>query len=204
MLRLTPSDPIDKLLQHIAIRHPRRLTGQIREFPTRLVEAVSLVRFLLSPFPDHRSIILAADLEDVFDVDAMPEDPMDDTVQCYLARLDLFLVGGKQLVWNYNGLVRSCDMRRCPDRWTFQRTVSLTNRVIREAKPGCEVVVAICVHPFSARRDIAAETFLWIGIEGHTQSGEIVRTHSHHGSTSKIVIEVDIILTGAPPGYHGA
>ena len=129
----------------------------------------------------------------------MPKNPVNQTVQRQLARLNLFLGGGERFVKNYDFLVRNRHGRRLEYSVTLQRTLGITNSAVREAELGLEVVVTVLVHPIGVRLHITAQTLLWLGVEDQTQRGEVVRTHSHHGAASEGVVEVDVVLAGYPP-----
>ena len=204
MLRLAAFDPIHKLLQLVPVRHPVDFTGQVRKFPASLLEGVSLVRFVLHPFLNNLAGLLAAYLEDVLDINPMPENPVDQTVQRQLARPELCLGGGERVVGNCDFLVCNRHGRKSEYGLTPERTLGFADSAVREAELGIEFVVTLVVNSIGEGLCIAAHTLHWIDAEDQAQCGEIVRTHGHHGAAGEVVIEVDVVLRGCPPRYHGS
>ena len=133
----------------------------------------------------------------------MPEDGMDEAVQRHLASHQLFLRDRERLVRNHDLLM--CD--RCvggvPYGGTLQSAKGLADSAIGEAKLASEFIVTVVVDPFGEGLDIAAQALLWLGVEDQAEYGEVVCTHSHHGTASEGIIKVNVVLIDEPPRDHG-
>ena len=203
VLSLAALDLVHELLQLMPVRHPKRLTGEVGELAAGFLEGVSLALVGGLPAADDLAGRVVADVVLVVDIDAVPEDAVHEAVESQLALPHLCLRRRERRVGDGGLLLGDGEVGRGPVGGALQRGGRLADRPVGEAELGVEVVVALVVDAVGVGVHVTAETLLGLGVQRHPQRGHVVRAHCHNAAAGERVVEVDVVLAGAPPGNHG-